>query len=91
MKKVFAIFALAALTACGGNSASNETTDSTAVAADSVAVDSTATVVTDSTSVVNNKGYFYGVSVRGIFQFYSLFYSFITQSNLQMTQRRLGR
>jgi|OM-RGC.v1.037546017 hypothetical protein len=52
MKKVFAIFALAALTACGGNSASNETTDSTAVAADSVAVDSTATVVTDSTSVV---------------------------------------
>ena len=52
MKKVFAISALAALTACGGNSTSNETTDSTAVAADTVAVDSTATVVTDSTSVV---------------------------------------
>lgn len=53
MKKVFAIFALAAsLTACGGNSASTETTDSTAVAGDSVAVDSTATVVADSTSVV---------------------------------------
>ncbi len=52
MKKVLAIFALAALTACGGNSASNSSTDSTAVAVDSVGVDSTETVVTDSTSVV---------------------------------------
>jgi predicted small lipoprotein YifL len=45
MKKVIAIFAIAALTACGGKGASTETTDSTAVA-----VDSTATT-TDSTSV----------------------------------------
>jgi hypothetical protein len=46
MKKVIAIFAIAALTACGGNGTSTEaTTDSTAVA-----VDSTATT-TDSTSV----------------------------------------
>jgi len=47
MKKVFAILALAALTACGGNSASNETTDSTAIVADSVVVDSAATSVTE--------------------------------------------
>lgn len=46
MKKVFAIFAIAALTACGGNASTEATTDSTAVA-----VDSTATT-TDSTSVV---------------------------------------
>ena len=46
MKKVIAIFAIAALTACGGKGTSTEaTTDSTAVA-----VDSTATT-TDSTSV----------------------------------------
>ena len=46
MKKVIAIFAIAALTACGGKGTSTEaTTDSTAVA-----VDSTATT-TDSISV----------------------------------------
>ena len=45
MKKVIAIFAIAALTACGGKGTSEATTDSTAVA-----VDSTATT-TDSTSV----------------------------------------
>ena len=46
MKKVIAIFAIAALTACGAKGTSTEiTTDSTAVA-----VDSTATT-TDSTSV----------------------------------------
>jgi hypothetical protein len=43
MKKVFAIFAIAALTACGGAS-TEATTDSSAVAVDSsaVAVDSSA-------------------------------------------------
>jgi predicted small lipoprotein YifL len=46
MKKVIAIFAIAALTACGGKGTSEATTDSTAVA-----VDSTATT-TDSTSAV---------------------------------------
>ncbi len=45
MKKVIAIFAIAALTACGGKGTSEATTDSTAVV-----VDSTATT-TDSTSV----------------------------------------
>ena len=44
MKKVFAIFAIAALTACGGAS-TEATTDSSAVAVDSSAMsmDSTAT------------------------------------------------
>ncbi len=44
MKKVIAIFAIATtLVACGGNGTSTEaTTDSTAVAVDSVATDSTA-------------------------------------------------
>jgi predicted small lipoprotein YifL len=46
MKKVIAIFAIAALTACGGKGTSEATTDSTAVA-----VDSTVTA-TDSTSAV---------------------------------------
>ena len=47
MKKVIAIFAIAALTACGGNGTSTEaTTDSTAVAVDST------TTATDSTSAV---------------------------------------
>ena len=46
MKKVFAIFAIAALTACGGNGTSTEaTTDSTTVSTDTTAV------VTDSTAV----------------------------------------
>jgi len=52
MKKVLAIFAVAAvLTACGGNGKSEATTDSTAVAVDStvVAVDS---VTVDTASVV---------------------------------------
>lgn len=46
MKKVIAIFAIAALTACGGKGTSTEvTTDSTAVSTDSTAVqaDTTAT------------------------------------------------
>jgi hypothetical protein len=42
MKKVFAIFAIAALTACGGAS-TEATTDSAAVATDSTATDSAAT------------------------------------------------
>jgi predicted small lipoprotein YifL len=46
MKKVIAIFAIAALTACGGKGTSTEaTTDSTAVA-----LDSTAVTATDSTT-----------------------------------------
>ena len=40
MKKVIAIFAIAALTACGGASNTEVKADSTAVAVDSVAVDS---------------------------------------------------
>ena len=46
MKKVFAIFAITTLVACGGAS-TEATTDSTAVAVDStvVATDSTAAVV----------------------------------------------
>lgn len=55
MKKVFAIFAVAAtLVACGGKGTTESTTDSTAVAADSAVVnaDTTATVTSDSTSVV---------------------------------------
>ena len=47
MKKVIAIFAIAALTACGGKGTSEATTDSTAVAVDSsvTATDSTSAVV----------------------------------------------
>jgi predicted small lipoprotein YifL len=42
MKKVIAIFAIAALTACGGKGTSNEVaTDSTAVVLDSTAVSAT--------------------------------------------------
>lgn len=53
MKKVLAIFVLAAgLTACGSGKSTEVATDSTAVAADSTSVDSTATVTSDSTSVV---------------------------------------
>ena len=37
MKKVIAIFAIAALTACGGKGTSEATTDSTSVAADTTA------------------------------------------------------
>lgn len=52
MKKVFAILAIVALTACGSNNnTAINVADSTAVAADSTSVDSTA-AVTDSTSVV---------------------------------------
>jgi predicted small lipoprotein YifL len=46
MKKVIAIFAIAALTACGGKGTTEATTDSTAVAVDST------TIATDSTSAV---------------------------------------
>ncbi|MEY3874437.1 MAG: hypothetical protein RL363_1158 [Bacteroidota bacterium] len=54
MKKVFAIFAIAALTACGGAS-TEATTDSAATTVDTAAVvaDSTA-VVADSTAVVDS-------------------------------------
>ena len=38
MKKVIAIFAIAALTACGGKGTTEATTDSTAVAVDSTVV-----------------------------------------------------
>lgn len=52
MKKVIAIFAVAAvLTACGGNGKSEATTDSTAVAVDSTVV-AADTVAVDSASVV---------------------------------------
>jgi len=52
MKKVIAIFAIAALTACGGNASTEVKADSTAVATDSTAVvaDSTATPVVDTTA-----------------------------------------
>lgn len=46
MKKVLAIFAVASLVvlaSCGGKATTEATTDSTAVATDSVSVDSTAT------------------------------------------------
>jgi uncharacterized lipoprotein len=53
MKKVIAIFAIAALAACGSNNTTNvAVADSTAVATDSVKVDSTATPVVDSTKEV---------------------------------------
>jgi major membrane immunogen (membrane-anchored lipoprotein) len=56
MKKVIAIFAIAAstlLVACGGKGTTEATSDSTAVAVDSVATDSVATApVADSSNVV---------------------------------------
>ena len=54
MKKVIAIFAVAAtLVACGGNGNSTEaTTDSTAVAVDSTVVAPADTVAVDTASVV---------------------------------------
>jgi hypothetical protein len=55
MKKVIAIFAIAAtLVACGGKGTNEATTDSTAVAVDSAVVnaDTTAVPVADTTSVV---------------------------------------
>jgi len=52
MKKVIAIFAIAALTACGGKGTTEATTDSTAVAVDSSAVTATdSTVVAADTTV----------------------------------------
>jgi len=48
MKKVIAIFAIAALTACGGNKGTSEvTTDSTAVSLDSTAVSATDSTVAE--------------------------------------------
>ncbi len=47
MKKVIAIFAIAALTACGGNGTSEATTDSTAVVLDSTAVSATDSTVAE--------------------------------------------
>ena len=55
MKKVIAIFAIAAtLVACGGNASNEATTDSTAVAVDTtaVSVDTTAAVAPVVDSVV---------------------------------------
>jgi predicted small lipoprotein YifL len=45
MKKVIAIFAIAALTACGGKGTTEATTDSTAVAVDSTVVTADSTAV----------------------------------------------
>jgi predicted small lipoprotein YifL len=45
MKKVIAIFAIAALTACGGKGTTEATTDSTAVAVDSAVVNADTTAV----------------------------------------------
>ena len=45
MKKVIAIFAIAALTACGGKGTTEGTTDSTAVAVDSTVVTADSTAV----------------------------------------------
>jgi len=53
MKKVFVLAAIAlSLTACGGNSKTEQASDSTAVAVDSavVAQDTTSAVVADSTA-----------------------------------------
>ena len=47
MKKVIAIFAIAALTACGGKGTTEATTDSTAVAVDSSAVTATDSTVAE--------------------------------------------
>jgi predicted small lipoprotein YifL len=49
MKKVIAIFAIAALTACGGKGTTEATTDSTAVAVDSAVVTADTTAVDAST------------------------------------------
>lgn len=58
MKKVLAIFAvssLVVLASCGGKATTEATTDSTAVATDSVSVDSTATPAVDSTTTAEVK------------------------------------
>ncbi len=47
MKKVIAIFAIVALTACGGNGTSEATTDSTEVVLDSTAVSATDSTVAE--------------------------------------------
>jgi len=47
MKKVIAIFAIAALTACGGKGTTEGTTDSTAVVLDSTAVSATDSTVAE--------------------------------------------
>ena len=47
MKKVIAIFAIAALTACGGKGTSEATTDSTVVVLDSTAVSATDSTVAE--------------------------------------------
>ena len=53
MKKVIAIFAIVALTACGGNASTEATTDSTAVAVDSTVVTAdTAVAPIDTTKAV---------------------------------------
>jgi ABC-type oligopeptide transport system substrate-binding subunit len=58
MKKVLAIFAvssLVVLASCGGKSTTEVASDSTAVATDSVSVDSTATTAVDSTTTAEVK------------------------------------
>lgn len=58
MKKVLAIFAvssLVVLASCGGKATTEATTDSTAVATDSVSVDSTAVPAVDSTTTAEVK------------------------------------
>lgn len=58
MKKVLAIFAvssLVVLASCGGKATTEATTDSTAVATDSVSVDSTAAPAVDSTTTAEVK------------------------------------
>jgi hypothetical protein len=53
MKKVIAIFAIVALTACGGSASTEATTDSTAVAVDSTVVTAdTAVAPIDTTKAV---------------------------------------
>ena len=58
MKKVLAIFAVASLVvlaSCGGKATTEATSDSTAVATDSVSVDSTAVPAVDSTTTAEVK------------------------------------
>jgi hypothetical protein len=47
MRKVIAIFAIVALTACGGNASTEVATDSTAVVLDSTAVSATDSTVAE--------------------------------------------
>ena len=54
MKKVIAIFAIAALTACGGKGTNEATTDSTAVAVDSAAVNADSTTVAADSAKVDS-------------------------------------